>query len=136
MVGHGSDGTGSVIRLCRDRWTVTGLSCRSGRPAARAARRVHSPAGGQGMNTGIQDATAPGKALIAALGGDQGALEAYEAARRPVAEQVVAFAGRLTRPATVNRRLRPIRNLVLRALARNPVFRRRLAWRLSGLGYR
>ncbi|WP_433248535.1 FAD-dependent oxidoreductase [Streptosporangium sp. CA-135522] len=101
------------------------------------AAHVHSPAGGQGMNTGIQDATALGEALLVALKGDEGALDAYAAARRPVAEEVVAFAGRLTRLATMNnRRLRPIRNLVLRVLARNPVFRRRLAWRLSGLVYR
>ncbi|MGV9777093.1 FAD-dependent oxidoreductase [Streptosporangium sp. NPDC003464] len=100
------------------------------------AAHVHSPAGGQGMNTGIQDATALGEALLGALKGDQGALDAYAAARRPVAEQVVAFAGRLTRLATVDKRLRPVRNLVLRTLARVPAFRRGLAWRLSGLVYR
>jgi hypothetical protein len=32
--------------------------------------------------------------------------------------------------------LRPARNLVLGLLARVPAFRRRLAWRLSGLVYR
>ncbi len=100
------------------------------------AAHVHSPAGGQGMNTGIQDATALGEALTAALRGEQGALDIYAATRRPIAEQVVAFAGRLSRLANVNRHLRPIRNLVLGALALNPAFRRRLAWRLSGLVYR
>ncbi|MBG0827071.1 FAD-dependent monooxygenase [Planomonospora sp. ID67723] len=100
------------------------------------AAHVHSPAGGQGMNTGIQDATALGEALGAALRGEEGAVDAYAAARRPVAEQVVAFAGRLTGLATTPRRLRPVRNLVLRTLARVPAFRRSLAWRLSGLVYR
>ncbi|GII04778.1 FAD-dependent oxidoreductase [Planobispora takensis] len=100
------------------------------------AAHVHSPAGGQGMNTGIQDATVLGEALSAALKGDEAALEAYGAARRPVAEQVVAFAGRLTRLATLSRSVRPARNLVLRTLAHVAGFRRSLAWRLSGLVYR
>ncbi|GIH75201.1 FAD-dependent oxidoreductase [Planobispora longispora] len=100
------------------------------------AAHVHSPAGGQGMNTGVQDATALGEALSAALKGEEAALDAYAEARRPVAEQVVTFAGRLTRLATMSRRVRPVRNLALRALARLPRFRRALAWRLSGLVYR
>jgi hypothetical protein len=53
-----------------------------------------------------------------------------------VAQQVVALADRLTRLATVNRHLRPIRNLAMRLLASIPAFRRNLAWRLSGLIYR
>ncbi|MBB4938358.1 hypothetical protein FHR32_002663 [Streptosporangium album] len=36
----------------------------------------------------------------------------------------------------MNRRLRPIRNLVLRTLAHSPAFRNGLARRLSGLVYR
>ncbi|MEU8383781.1 FAD-dependent oxidoreductase [Streptosporangium sp. NPDC048865] len=100
------------------------------------AAHVHSPAGGQGMNTGIQDAVALADALTIALKGGEEALDRYAAARRPVALQVVTFAGRLSRLANVNRRLRPFRNLVLRLLALSPAFRRRLAWRLSGLVYR
>ncbi|MEV8635258.1 FAD-dependent oxidoreductase [Streptosporangium sp. NPDC051023] len=100
------------------------------------AAHVHSPAGGQGMNTGIQDATALGAALTAALRGDQGALDVYAASRRPIARRVVAFTGFLSGLANVNRHLRPVRNLVLRILALSPAFRRRLAWRLSGLVYR
>lgn len=100
------------------------------------AAHVHSPAGGQGMNTGIQDATALGEALLAALKGDQAALDVYATTRRPVAERVISLAGRLTRLATVNRRLRPIRNLAPRILARNSGFRNGLAMRLSGLVYR
>ncbi|GAA3443253.1 FAD-dependent oxidoreductase [Planomonospora venezuelensis] len=100
------------------------------------AAHVHSPAGGQGMNTGIQDAAVLGEALSAALKGAEEALDTYEAARRPVAGQVVAFAGRLTALATMNRHARPARNLALRTLARIPAFRRTLARRLSGLVYR
>ncbi|MFI6509917.1 FAD-dependent oxidoreductase [Streptosporangium sp. NPDC050855] len=100
------------------------------------AAHVHSPAGGQGMNTGIQDAVVLGEALLVALKGDQGALDRYADARRPVALQVATFAGLLSRLANVDRRLRPFRNVVLGTLARVPAFRRRLAWRLSGLVYR
>jgi 2-polyprenyl-6-methoxyphenol hydroxylase-like FAD-dependent oxidoreductase len=101
------------------------------------AAHVHSPAGGQGMNTGIQDAMALAEALAAALtSGNEGLLNEYGTIRRPVAKQVVRLADRLTRLATVSRRLRPLRNSLLRLLARVPAFRRRLAWRLSGLVYR
>ncbi|MFI6388789.1 FAD-dependent oxidoreductase [Nonomuraea sp. NPDC050547] len=111
---------------------------RSGRVVlAGDAAHVHSPAGGQGMNTGVQDAVALGEALAETLKtGDEAPLDAYAAARRPVAREVVAFAGRLTRLATMSRALRPVRNVVLRLLAALPPFRRALAWRLSGLVYR
>ncbi|MFC4588791.1 FAD-dependent oxidoreductase [Sphaerisporangium corydalis] len=101
------------------------------------AAHVHSPAGGQGMNAGIVDGAALAEVLDAVLGGGAPALlDAYEATRRPAARQVVALADRLTRLATTRRALRPIRDLVLRALAALPPFRRALAWRLSGLVYR
>ncbi len=101
------------------------------------AAHVHSPAGGQGMNTGIQDGLALAEALEAALlGGDQAALARYGERRRPVAVRVVRLADRLTRLATMSRRARALRNLLLRALAALPPFRRRLAWQLSGLVFR
>jgi 2-polyprenyl-6-methoxyphenol hydroxylase-like FAD-dependent oxidoreductase len=100
------------------------------------AAHVHSPAGGQGMNAGILDATTLADALVAALAGDTGALEAYSAQRRPVAAQIVALADRLTRMATVRPGLRRLRNLLLSVVSRLPAVRRQLAWRLSGLIYR
>jgi 2-polyprenyl-6-methoxyphenol hydroxylase-like FAD-dependent oxidoreductase len=100
------------------------------------AAHVHSPAGGQGMNTGMQDAIALGEALVAALAGNDAALNAYEALRKPVAHQVVTLADRLTRMATAPRALRGLRNLLLSMLARVPNFRRKMAWQLSGLVYR
>jgi 2-polyprenyl-6-methoxyphenol hydroxylase-like FAD-dependent oxidoreductase len=100
------------------------------------AAHVHSPAGGQGMNVGILDAMSLADALVNALAGDEGALDAYGAARRPVAQQVVAFADRLTRLATVRPGLRVLRNWLLSALSRVPALRAKLAWRLSGLVYR
>ena len=100
------------------------------------AAHVHSPAGGQGMNAGILDAMTLATALTRALAGNESALDAYGAVRRPIAQQVVALADRLTRLATVRPALRALRNLVLRTLSRVPAFRRNLAWRLSGLVYR
>ena len=88
------------------------------------------------MNAGILDAVRLSEALVKALAGDGAALDSYGSERRPVAQQVVALADRLTRLATVRPALRALRNLVLSALSMLPVFRRNLAWRLSGLVYR
>ncbi|MFD0722970.1 FAD-dependent monooxygenase [Streptomyces globosus] len=95
------------------------------------AAHVHSPAGGQGMNTGIQDGHALGRALAA------GDLDAYEARRRPVAQRVVALTDRMTRVATARgRTLRVLRNTLLPVLARIPAVRNRLARELAELDYR
>lgn len=100
------------------------------------AAHVHSPAGGQGMNAGILDAMRLSEALVKALAGEAAALDSYGNERRPVAQQVVALADRLTRLATVRPGLRVLRNLLLSTLSLLPLFRRTLAWRLSGLVYR
>ncbi|MGI8880508.1 MAG: FAD-dependent monooxygenase [Jatrophihabitans sp.] len=56
------------------------------------AAHIHSPAGGQGMNTGIQDAHNLGWKLAAVTNGASPALlESYEAERRPVAAGVLAL---------------------------------------------
>ncbi|MBT2447552.1 FAD-dependent monooxygenase [Streptomyces sp. ISL-43] len=102
------------------------------------AAHVHSPAGGQGMNTGIQDGYALGRALAAAsTAGTADALDAYEATRRPIALRVVALTDRMTRIATTrNPALRAVRNALLPLLARIPALRRRLATELAELNYR
>ena len=101
------------------------------------AAHVHSPAGGQGMNLGIQDAVALADALAAVLAGaPDTVLDDYSAARRPIAQQVVEMTDRLTRLATLPRALRPIRNVAIGMAGRIPPVQRALAWRLSGLVYR
>jgi 2-polyprenyl-6-methoxyphenol hydroxylase-like FAD-dependent oxidoreductase len=101
------------------------------------AAHVHSPAGGQGMNLGIQDAIALGDALAGVLaGGPEALLDDYSTARRPIAEDVVALTDRLTRLATLPRAARPIRNLAISVIGRVPAVRVALARRLSGLVYR
>lgn len=56
------------------------------------AAHVHPIAGGLGMNTGIADAAALGRALAGGLDGQggEGALDAYEAERLPAAAEVLA----------------------------------------------
>ncbi|WP_328709877.1 FAD-dependent oxidoreductase [Microbispora hainanensis] len=101
------------------------------------AAHVHSPAGGQGMNLGIDDAVHLGETLARVLdGGPDGLLDSYAATRLPHAEQVVALAGRLTKLATAASGRRVLRNLVLAVAGRIPTVRTRLAWQLSGLNRR
>ncbi|MWV51570.1 FAD-binding monooxygenase (plasmid) [Rathayibacter sp. VKM Ac-2803] len=60
------------------------------------AAHVHTPAGGQGLNTGIQDANNLGWKLGQVLAGaDDALLESYEAERRPVAADVLALSSAL-----------------------------------------
>lgn len=99
------------------------------------AAHVHSPLGGQGMNLGIIDAIALGQAVMTALGtGRQDALDQYSAARRPVAQGVIAETNFLTKLATMPSYFGGIRNAAL-AIVR-PIVRKRLAWSLSMLGNR
>ncbi|MDR8412066.1 FAD-dependent monooxygenase [Nonomuraea sp. 3-1Str] len=101
------------------------------------AAHVHSPAGGQGMNLGIEDAVTLGETLARVLdGGSPDLLDAYADARRPVAEEVVGLASRLTRLATAGRAVRPLRNAVMGLAGRLPGVRRALSWQLSGLSRR
>ena len=56
------------------------------------AAHIHSPAGGQGMNTGIQDAHNLGWKLAAVeMGASQTLLDSYGAERRPIAAGVLAL---------------------------------------------
>ena len=73
------------------------------------AAHIHSPAGGQGMNTGIQDAYNLGWKLAAvAKGASPALLDSYEAERRPVAASVLALSNaRLAQ--TIERNDVPIR---------------------------
>jgi 2-polyprenyl-6-methoxyphenol hydroxylase-like FAD-dependent oxidoreductase len=100
------------------------------------AAHVHSPAGGQGMNTGIQDAVALGERLAAVLAGQQpdAHLDGYERERRPVAERVVAMTDQMTRAATVTGGVAQwVRNFGLQAVGYLPAVQRRIAMRMSEL---
>ncbi|GGO92451.1 FAD-dependent monooxygenase [Wenjunlia tyrosinilytica] len=99
------------------------------------AAHVHSPAGGQGMNIGIQDAVELGRALAAVVHGEpETLLDRYEATRRPIAKQVVAFTDRMTKMATMRNPVqRAARNAALAAIGRVPAVRRNVAMRLAEL---
>lgn len=108
---------------------------RSGRIVlAGDAAHEHSPLGGQGMNLGINDAVALGKALSDILGGaSRNLLDSYNQIQRPIAEQVIWITDLLTKTATLPKSLGWIRNLIVGALS--PIMGRRVARRLSLLGY-
>ena len=100
------------------------------------AAHVHSPAGGQGMNTGVQDAVDLGATLTQVLrqGAPQTALDGYTGRRRPVAQRIVTLTDRATRAATLTSpTTRAARNTALRLASRLPVIQRRLARQLAEL---
>ena len=59
------------------------------------AAHVHPPTGGQGLNTGVQDAYNLGWKLAAALGGDPAPLDTYESERRTVAARILGLSTEL-----------------------------------------
>ncbi|MEV4947582.1 FAD-dependent monooxygenase [Streptomyces sp. NPDC053755] len=67
------------------------------------AAHVHSPAGGQGMNTGLQDAANLSWKLAAVLRGDtaepEALLDSYQAERHPVGAAVLRSSGAIIRLA-------------------------------------
>ncbi len=93
-------------RVSDPRWMVSfRINCRMvdkyrvGRVfVAGDAAHIHSPAGGQGMNTGIQDAWNLSWKLGLALSGhaSEALLDSYQAERRPVAAAVLAATDRAT----------------------------------------
>jgi 2-polyprenyl-6-methoxyphenol hydroxylase-like FAD-dependent oxidoreductase len=100
------------------------------------AAHVHSPAGGQGMNTGIQDAAnLAWKLALVVRGRAPGSLlDSYERERRPVARGVVSTTDRLTRLATVRSPLlRRLRNALIPIAGRAGRLPKRLAMNLSEL---
>lgn len=103
------------------------------------AAHVHSPAGGQGMNTGLVDAMLLGKLLVRVVGEGESdrLLDLYGKARRPAAEAVLGLSGRLTRLALVRGYLRrALRNFALRALDHLPRAKAKIALQLSGIARR
>lgn len=103
------------------------------------AAHVHSPAGGMGMNTGLQDAANLGWKLAAVVTGraEDALLDTYETERKPVGATVVRTSGGLIRAAMLRGRLsRGLRDTAFRVALRLPPVARRAALRISGIGVR
>jgi 2-polyprenyl-6-methoxyphenol hydroxylase-like FAD-dependent oxidoreductase len=74
------------------------------------AAHVHTPAGGQGMNTGLQDAYNLGWKLAAVIqGADDALLDTYEAERLPVAASVLGLSSKLLERAMQSKHFAPRR---------------------------
>jgi 2-polyprenyl-6-methoxyphenol hydroxylase-like FAD-dependent oxidoreductase len=125
------------IRVVHSHW-LTSFEIRHARvPAYRWGRvflagdaaHIHSPAGGQGMNTGMQDAFNLAWKLSAAIKGDAGdtLLNSYQAERAPIAEGVITFTNRLTKAGTLSGVPRRIRDAVVQVLSRVPAVRKIMA---------
>ncbi|HTZ93665.1 MAG TPA: FAD-dependent monooxygenase [Streptosporangiaceae bacterium] len=100
------------------------------------AAHVHSPAGGQGMNLGIQDAANLGWKLAATVQGwaPPGLLDTYQAERYPVGRLVLRSSGAMLRFGLTTRpALLPARNALALAMTRTPVLAKRLTGVISGI---
>ncbi len=139
------DIAGDDYGMSEPRWSTRFLSERRQAKDYRVGRvflagdaaHVHSPIGGQGMNTGIQDAMNLGWKLAAAVRGNPAFLDTYQVERHPVGESVLKLTDALYRlvlsGSTAGLMLR--RTIIRLAVRIGPV-RRALAERLSGLAIR
>ncbi|MGW8603679.1 FAD-dependent monooxygenase [Streptomyces sp. NPDC055893] len=103
------------------------------------AAHVHSPAGGQGMNTGLQDAANLSWKLTAVLRGDapdpEALLDSYQSERHPVGAAVLRTSGALVRLAMAHTPLtRAARALATRLLSVLRPASTRAMGMISGLG--
>jgi len=104
------------------------------------AAHTHSPAGGQGMNTGIQDAANLAWKLhnVLCLGAPESLLDSYDAERRPNAQKLIEFTHQITTVATITgHKEQQMRDDILAAVSNVPGVIEALALRFSqiAIGY-
>jgi 2-polyprenyl-6-methoxyphenol hydroxylase-like FAD-dependent oxidoreductase len=100
------------------------------------AAHEHSPAGGQGMNTGLQDSANLSWKLAQALSGGPDLLDSYHTERYPVGAAVIRSTGIMLRVAQTQTRLgflHGVRDVVAAGAFRVPSVTRRLRRALAGL---
>jgi hypothetical protein len=111
---------------------------RSGRMfIAGDAAHIHSPFGGQGMNTGLQDVwNLAWKLDLAVRGhGNEELLDSYTAERRPVIKNVIETTHFLTKAmGTPNKLAQVLRNTFIPMVSRLAPFQHAFVQRLSELG--
>lgn len=98
------------------------------------AAHIHSPAGGQGMNTGMQDAfnLAWKLALVASGRAKPALLDSYSPERSAIGDQVLRNAGRLTEIGiTRNPVLQELRNIAASTLGHLAVVQQRIVDQLT-----
>ncbi|MFE9449339.1 FAD-dependent monooxygenase [Streptomyces sp. NPDC006739] len=103
------------------------------------AAHVHTPAGGQGMNTGLQDAANLSWKLAAVAAGHAGPalLDSYQAERHPVGRAVLRSSGGIVRLAMAKRPWTLAARAALTAfLDTVGPARRKVAGQVTGVGYR
>ncbi|MER7954064.1 FAD-dependent monooxygenase [Streptomyces sp. NPDC096030] len=103
------------------------------------AAHVHSPAGGQGMNTGLQDAANLGWKLVAVLRGDapdpEALLDSYQSERHPVGASVLRSSGAIIRLAMARGPVRrALRSLAAHFLNSVPAASAKAMGTISGIG--
>ncbi|MFF4058421.1 FAD-dependent monooxygenase [Streptomyces sp. NPDC001668] len=103
------------------------------------AAHVHTPAGGQGMNTGLQDAANLSWKLAQVVGGhaEPGLLDSYQSERHPVGRAVLRSSGGIVRLAMADRPWElALRAALTTVLDRVAPARSRMLGQLTGIGYR
>ncbi len=103
------------------------------------AAHVHSPAGGQGMNTGLQDAANLSWKLAAVVGGhaDPALLDTYQAERHPVGRSVLRSSGGIVRLAMAKYPwTRAFRAALTTFLDHVGPARARVLGQITGIGYK
>lgn len=135
---HGMHDARWISRFHSDERQVP--SYRTGRVfLAGDAAHVHSPAGGQGMNTGLQDAANLSWKLASVLQGHapdpEALLDSYQAERHPVGAMVLRSSGAIVRLAMAHTPLRrAARSLASRFLNTVPPASAKAMGMISGIG--
>jgi 2-polyprenyl-6-methoxyphenol hydroxylase-like FAD-dependent oxidoreductase len=102
------------------------------------AAHVHTPAGAQGMNTGLQDAVNLSWKLVAAVNGrvSDGLLDTYQSERHPIGKAVLRSSGGIVRLAMVKRPWSIAGRAVLASFLNvaRPI-RDKMIGQITGIGY-
>lgn len=136
---------GEDFGMSEPRWSTRFLSERRQASRYRVGRvflagdaaHVHSPLGGQGMNTGIQDAMNLGWKLASAVRGRPGLLDTYQAERHPVGASVLKLTDAFNQLVLGRSKVRnALQQLAIRTIVHFGRVRRAMTGRLTGIGIR